>query len=144
MKDLFKTFCWTIAVILLVGLGLSVIVGISLLIELCPTPSPVVQSILVASFLFVLLFIIVHLMRHPSSQFEGLLPANYPSSQFEGLLPANYHDDHFDTDPDSDNEDELPHGVDAVCESCGEPCEYDSEMCLCNKCQDNPDSSTVS
>jgi len=131
LSDLFKTFCWTIAVILLVGLGLSVIVGISLLIELCPTPSPVVQSILVASFLFVLLFIIVHLMRHPSSQFEG-------------LLPANYHDDHFDTDPDSDNEDELPHGVDAVCESCGEPCEYDSEMCLCNKCQDNPDSSTVS
>lgn len=31
-------------------------------------------------------------------------------------------------------EDENPAGVEAVCESCGEPCEYDSEVCLCTEC----------
>jgi len=31
--------------------------------------------------------------------------------------------------------DQLPEGVEAVCENCGKPCEYDSEMCLCRKCE---------
>ena len=34
-------------------------------------------------------------------------------------------------------EDEVPEGVDAVCENCGEPCKYDSEICLCDKCREN-------
>lgn len=32
-------------------------------------------------------------------------------------------------------EDELPEGVEAICENCGAPCEYDSKVCLCEKCQ---------
>ncbi len=34
------------------------------------------------------------------------------------------------------SEDECEHGleVEAVCEGCGEPCEYDSEVCLCDNC----------
>lgn len=31
-------------------------------------------------------------------------------------------------------EDELPEGIEAICEHCGKPCEYDSEVCLCSKC----------
>ncbi len=30
--------------------------------------------------------------------------------------------------------DELPEGVEAMCEVCGDPCEYDSELCLCTRC----------
>jgi|TARA_Y100000034_G_scaffold125828_1_gene176140 hypothetical protein len=33
--------------------------------------------------------------------------------------------------------DELPQGVEAVCESCGKPCKYDSEICLCDECSTN-------
>lgn len=36
--------------------------------------------------------------------------------------------------PDTEPEDELPEGVEAVCENCGKPCDYDSEMCLCPTC----------
>ncbi len=28
-------------------------------------------------------------------------------------------------------------GTDSVCESCGNPCEYDSDLCLCSKCLKN-------
>jgi len=28
-----------------------------------------------------------------------------------------------------------PSRDDAVCENCGNPCDYDSEMCLCKKCE---------
>jgi hypothetical protein len=29
---------------------------------------------------------------------------------------------------------ELPDGVEAVCEHCGKPCDYDGEICLCECC----------
>lgn len=32
-------------------------------------------------------------------------------------------------------EDENLPGVEAVCEGCGKPCEYNSEVCLCKKCE---------
>ena len=32
-------------------------------------------------------------------------------------------------------EDENPEGVEAVCETCGKPCEYNSEVCLCKECE---------
>ena len=34
-----------------------------------------------------------------------------------------------------ENVDELPAGVEAVCEQCGAPCDYDTEICLCPKCK---------
>ena len=45
----------------------------------------------------------------------------------EACLPPY---DSYETDVD-----QLPEGVEAVCENCGKPCEYDSEMCLCRKCE---------
>jgi hypothetical protein len=30
--------------------------------------------------------------------------------------------------------DENPEGIEAICENCGKPCDYDSVMCLCGKC----------
>lgn len=37
-------------------------------------------------------------------------------------------------------EDELPEGVEAICEQCGEPAEYHSELILCKKCEQLADS----
>lgn len=31
--------------------------------------------------------------------------------------------------------DELPIGVEAICEHCGQPAEYDSVLCLCINCK---------
>lgn len=37
--------------------------------------------------------------------------------------------------PEDISEDELPAGVEAVCEMCGKPASYDSEFCLCGDCE---------
>ncbi len=66
MKDLFVTFCWTIVIILFVG----VLFLIGWLCSLCPEPSFLVKSILAICGGFIALFIIVHGMRH--DPFDGL------------------------------------------------------------------------
>jgi hypothetical protein len=38
-----------------------------------------------------------------------------------------------------ESEDDLPEGVEAVCENCGKPCDYDSELCLCDECEKLPE-----
>ena len=31
--------------------------------------------------------------------------------------------------------DELPEGIEAICETCGAVCDYHSDVCLCETCQ---------
>jgi len=69
MKDLFKTFCWTVGIVLLIALLVGTIYVVGLISELCPTPSPTVKIILGCCSLFLFIFIMVHIMRHPGRSF---------------------------------------------------------------------------
>jgi hypothetical protein len=67
MKDLFKTFCWTVGVLLILGGMIGLFVFVGFLCSLCPAPSQTVRCVIACSAIFGTVFFIVHLFRHPSN-----------------------------------------------------------------------------
>ena len=76
MKDLFKTFCWTMVVVSVILLLIGIVYVIGLIVETCPTPSPIVKNIFCGFPGFMALFLIVHAIRHPKDPLDGLFDNN--------------------------------------------------------------------